>query len=130
MGHDGSITAMLLADTRLLTWGTDAMLRVWQVFPPAGVASGSSTGPAAWEVDGGAQHPSIEVARLLGEELEDEDIFEWESDGETDGSSFAGSEASEEQEESDGDDGEEQEGSDGDDGEEQGEPDDEDGEEQ
>jgi hypothetical protein len=105
-GHDGSITSMLLADTRLLTWGTDAMLRVWEVFPARGEAAGPLTDPAPWEVDGGAQHPSVERMHLLGLEVDGEEDFEWESDGETEGSFGEGEEGEEGAQDEEGEEGE------------------------
>ena len=85
-GYAGSITAMTLADTRLLTWGTDGSLRVWEVFPTQSPPSGSSSSleldVAPWEMEGGAPHPSLIAGGGAGT-FDGEEPFEWESDGET-----------------------------------------------
>ena len=106
-GFEGSITAMLLVDARLLTWGSDRTLRVWPIdtlrettaAEVAAAARNEPAGPAPWEVGGGAQHPSVEDGRGM---LDGEEPWVWEpeSDDESEGS-VHGSEEDEEGEEED-----------------------------
>ena len=101
----GSITAMVLVDTRLLTWGTDRTMTVWPIFPneatSAEVAAAAPLppGPAPWEVGGGAQHPSVEDG---GGMLDGEEPWEMEpddSDDESAGSVSAGEDEDEDEDE-------------------------------
>ena len=79
-GFAGSVTAMLLVDVRLLTWGTDRTMRVWPV--SANETTSAEVvphvlGPAPWEVGGSAQHPSVEDG---GGTFDGEEPGEWEPD--------------------------------------------------
>ena len=97
-GFAGSITAMLLVDVRLLTWGTDRTLRIWPISTNETTSvevAPHDLGPAPWEVGGGAQHPSVED----GGGIDGEEPWEWEpdSDDESEESVSGGDDESEEE---------------------------------